>query len=105
MSAGEPFKVGEPVWVTTAQGLTMPCPCVYGPNALEMYQGCTFSRERPAMNWASMVPEWMLQGYGPVEATRLRNKLTEMEVPCTPETRDAIHATMVARWYPDQCKI
>lgn len=102
MSAGE-FEPGEAVWVTDPKGLTFATPFAYGPNMLEMFKGFSFSRERPPMNWASMVPEWMLQGYGPVEATNLRNQLNKMGVPCTPETRDAIHATMMARWYQDQC--
>lgn len=103
--SGATFEPGEPVWVTDKQGMTLAAPCAYGPMMLELFKGCTFSRERPAMNWASMVPEWMAQGYGPVEAVKLRNHLNKMGVPCNEQTIAAIHATMVARWYPDQIPV
>lgn len=93
------FERGESVWVTTKDGVTLPSPCAYGPIMLELFKGCTLSREKPAKNWATMVPQWMVDGFGPIEATKLRDQLIKTNVPCTDDTIAAIHAATVARWY------
>lgn len=99
------FELGEPVWVTRPDGMTLAVPCAYGPFMLEMYKGCTFSREQPPINWQTMVAEWMIQGYGPVEAIKLRNHLIKFQVPCNKDTIAAIHSTMVARWHGEQIEL
>jgi len=93
------FKLGEPVWVTTQDGITFPTKWSYGPTLLELVPNGTFSRVKPTLNWPTMMPEWMVQSMSEAEAKKLCNKLIEMSVPCNEDTCSAIHATLVARWW------